>query len=165
MSSENANQANGQPAPTGQAVATLPTFGQLLGTSDQPRMCSWDLTTPEGRELLQKCDETPDEKVRELINTEFLVKHIYCKVVDYHDEKTDTVRPILRICLVTPEGKVHATSSDGVRESIVRLSMGRGFPPWENPVPVRVVQKATKGERVRLVLLEVFSPKKEGSKK
>lgn len=147
------------------AVANVSTFSQVLGTEDRPSIASWDLTTPDGRELLQKCEETPDEKVRELVGQEIVVAHVYAKIVDYTNEQTSEVYPITRICLVTPEGKVHACAADGVRDSINRLSMGRGYPPWKVPVRVKVAQKETKKGRVRLVLLEVFPAKPKGGGK
>lgn len=165
MSTDN-NNGNGVPsAKPDQAVATVATFAHVLGFEDRPSIASWDLTTPEGRELLQRCEETPDEKLRELVNQEILVQHVYAKIVDYTNEATSEVYPITRICLITPEGKVHACAADGVRDSINRLSQGRGYPPWKVPVRVKVAQKITKKERVRLVLLEVFPPKAKGGAK
>lgn len=143
--------------PNDDAIAVPAGFGSLLSAPDADRMASWDLTTAKGRELLQRCEEEQDKKVRELINLEIEVEHIYCKrIPDFADPETGEIRPILRISLVTPDGKVYGCSANGVRESILRLSQGRGFPPWKPAVKVRVSQKPGRGANQRLVLLEIF---------
>lgn len=154
------------PATNGQALAELPKASALVGVllkAGNPVVCSFDLKSPAGRELLQKCEEEPDQPVRELANLEFRVQHVYARVVDYTNPETQEVYPILRICLVTTDGKVHPCASDGIRDSLLRLILGHGEPPWKDGIPVRIALKALKDKKQRLTLLEVF-PKPKGAK-
>src|SRR4051794_26088264 len=125
-------------------------------------VCSFDLTTPAGRQLRQKCEEEPDRQARELVNMELLLQHVYAKVVDYTNPETGETYPLLRICLVTADGKVHPCASEGVREGLWRLMEGHGFPPWKTPIRVVLALKALKSGHQRLALLEVFQPPKGG---
>jgi hypothetical protein len=163
--SEEKNGPAEQPAPTGALVPTTPAGGWgVLLKAGAEAVCSFDLKTPAGRELLQKCEEEPDKPVRELVNMELQLQHVYARVVDYTNPETGEVYPILRICLVDDKGNVHPCASDGVRDSLVRLMAGHGMPPWKKPIPVRIALKALKNSRQRLTLLEVFDQPKGGKR-
>lgn len=162
------NETNGAPAPApAQDLAVIPAAGGLAGLllkEGRVAQCSFDLRTVAGRELLQKCEEEPDKPVRELANMEFKLAHLYARVFDYTNKETGETYPLLRICLVTSDGQVHACCSDGIRESLVRLIAGHGMPPWKEPIPVRIALKALADKKQRLTLLEVFPKPKGGTR-
>lgn len=135
-------------------VAIPANFEGVLGRADRPMVCSFNLKTPEGRDLLQRCEEAPDAQIRSIVGEVFEIRHVYAKVVDKVDEQTGEAFPILRICLINPQGLIVACASDGIRESIVRLMRGHGLPPWKDAIRVTFKQRATRGPRVRLYLLE-----------
>jgi hypothetical protein len=139
-------------------------LAELLLKEQKPAVCSFDLKSAAGRELMQKCEESPDQPVRELANTEFRLQHVYARVFDYTNKETGEVYPLLRICLVSTDGKVHACASDGIRESLLRLMAGHGLPPWKDGIPVRIAIKALGNSRQRLTLLEVFDAPKGGKR-
>jgi hypothetical protein len=156
-------QLNQAATQTGHAVA-LGALG-VFATDDRVAVTSFDPRTPEGRQLLQKCEENTDDKVRSLINEELVIRDVYAKVIDYQRPDSDEVIPLLRVCLITTDGKVYGTVADGVRESVLRLMTGHGLPPWKAGVRVKVRQKPTRNERVRLWLEEQFdSPKGRAAK-
>jgi hypothetical protein len=160
------DETNGDQVPApGSAVAAIPPAPPLLallGTNDRLPVCSFDLKSVAGRQLLQKCEEEPDTPVREMANMQLRLQHVYAKVIDYTNQESDEVYPLLRICLITTEGKVHACCADGVRESLLRLMAGHGLPPWKDGIPVEIRLKATKKGFNRLTLLEVFDAPKGG---
>lgn len=160
---KNGDQA---PAPSQAVTHFMPPndLSQVLFKAGQPAVCSFNLSTPAGRELLQKCEEEPDRPVRELVNTELLLQHVYARVVDFTNKETGEVYPILRVCLVDTDGKVHPCASDGVRDALLRIFAGHGVPPWKNGVRVRIALKALSNSRQRLTLLEVFDQPKGGRK-
>ncbi len=146
-------------------VVPINQFQHVLGRADRPMVCSFNLTTPEGRDLLQRCEEAPDAQIRSIVGELFEIKHVYAKVVDKIDEQTGEAFPILRICLVNKEGTIVACASDGIRESLVRLMAGHGFPPWNDGIRVAFKQRSTRGPRVRLYLMELIDkPKPEAPK-
>lgn len=136
----------------------------LFSSEGKRTVASFDVKTPAGRELLQKCEEASDASVRSLIGKELVIQHVYAKEIDYERPETHEVVPLLRTCLITTDGQVHGTTADGIRESVLRLVAGHGLPPWKDGVKVEVAQKDTKRGRVRLVLLEVF-PKPAGGRR
>lgn len=126
---------------------------------------SFDPKTPRGRMLLQKCEEAEDDKLRTLIGEELVITDVYSKLIDFNPEGSAEVIPLRRVCLITADSKVYGTVADGVRESVFRLAKGHGLPPWPKGVKVKVRQKPTRAERVRLWLEEVFdAPKPRGAK-
>jgi hypothetical protein len=139
-------------------------FGDVFGRPDRPIVCSFNLKTPQGRELLQKCEEASDESLRELVNSELVIEHVYGKVFDYVNPTTQEVYPLLRIVVVTTDGQAHGCCADGVRESIWRLMAGHGPPPWKGGIHVVAKLKPTKKGFNRLTLLEVFAKPKGGAK-
>lgn len=161
MSAE--NNGTDTPTPTG-ALAPVQQPNDLAGLlfkAGNPAVCSFDLKTPAGRELLQKCEEEPDKPVRELVNMELRLQHVYARIVDYTNPETQEVYPILRICLIDTSGNVHPCASEGIRDALIRLMQGHGLPPWKDGIPVRIALKALKDKKQRLTLLEVF-PKTTG---
>lgn len=162
-----ADENNGEvvpvpPTPPNKPEAVNP-FRDVLSKPDRPMVCSFDLSTVEGRQLRQKCEEEPDKQARELVNLELKLQHVYAKVVDFTNQETGETYPLLRICLVTDEGKVHPCASEGVREGLWRLMEGHGFPPWKRPIKVVLQLKPLKNGHQRLALLEVFD-KPKGAK-
>lgn len=161
------NETNGAVAPIPPTPPTAPSgavaLADMFGRPDRQAVCSFDLSKPEGRQLLQKCEEEPDKAVRELANMELELQHLYAKVIDYVNPETGEAYPLLRICLVTKDGQVHACCSDGIRQGVVRLIAGHGLPPWKTPVKVRIALKALADKKQRLTLLEVFD-KPKGAK-
>jgi hypothetical protein len=152
--------ANGDQPPTTAPPALVAAFMP----DDNRAVCSFDLKTPHGRMLLQKCEEAPDEPVRELVNRRIDLVHVYAKPVEKVDEQTSEVVHFLRICLVDANDQVHACASGGIRDGIARILAGRGVPPWKPPVPVEIKLKVLKDSKQRLYLLEVFDAKKGGAK-
>src|SRR5205823_1727073 len=86
------NENNGAPAPNAGQVANLPperaALVALFAQPDRPIAMSFDPTTPEGGRLLEKCEETPDDSLRELANMQLKLQHIYAKVFDYVNPQT-----------------------------------------------------------------------------
>lgn len=127
------------------AVATVPpaansaqALAALFGGEALARFCSFDPKTPAGIMLLDKCEESPDQRLREITNVKLALVHVYGHLVDVIHEETGTVQSRLRTCLIDKSGQVYACVSEGIRKSVVRLVTQHGLPPWPAGVPVIV---------------------------
>ena len=126
---------------------------QVFGAAESDVFCSFDPTTPVGMVMMDRCAEAPDAKVKDLVNLQVLLVHVYGHHVDLVDEKDGSVRTALRTCLVDKEGKVYSCVSEGVRNSILRLSAQHGLPPWRNGIRVKVQLKSLGNNRQWLTIL------------
>lgn len=138
------------PATKEQALQSL--FGNTAGGE----VCSFDLTTPEGRRLLQSCEELPDGTLKGHVNKRLRIVHVYAKVIELTSEATGEIFPATRICVATTDGQVYSCVSEGVRQSLWRLMRGHGLPPWKGGVEVEVQLRDLASKRQWLTLLEVF---------
>lgn len=153
------------PAPQAVAPNSPEAMRQLFGEGKADRFITFDPKTPEGIALLDKCEETADEPLRTLSNLELRLQHVYAHLVDIVNKETGEVVPRLRTCLITTEGKVHACVSDGIRDAVLRLALQHGLPPWPKGIPVKVLLRPTKTERIRMTLVNVVEPAKKGGAK
>jgi hypothetical protein len=156
------------PSPAGATQATASPSAALLALlgNDESAMVSWDPRTPEGGYLLQKCEEDQDDRVRQKVGEVINVANIYAKLIpEYTNKQTGEVYPLLRICLITTDQDVLGTAANGVRESLLRLIMRHGAPPWPKGVPCKIRQTALPGEKIRLWLEDqTVLPKKPGGR-
>lgn len=140
----------------------LALFGAVFGRDQGGELASFDTRTVEGRQLLQKCEEEPDKKVKEMANLKLKLRHVYAQRIELTRPETGESVPALRICLITTDGQVHPCVSEGVRQSIWRLIRGHGLPPWKAGIPVTVSLKTLGPQRQWLTLLEDFDTPKGG---
>ena len=127
--------------PTPPAIDSPQALMQMMDTSDSRRYCSFDMRTPAGLLLLDKCEEAPDRKLSEMANLEFALTGFYLHYITLEGKGPGEVIEAVRSCLITDDGQVFAAVSEGVRKSIARLVAQHGLPPWKTPVPVKVVLK------------------------
>lgn len=152
-----APEANGQPVAAGPRTVL-----DMLARDDRVPAMTFDPKTDEGGWLLQKCEEDTRDKLREMIGQTLKVRHVYSRVLDFTHPDTGEVYPILRIVLVDTDDNTYGCASAGVGDSILRLALRHGPPPWPAGIPVLVKQQITRKDHARLVLMEVFARDKKG---
>lgn len=165
MSEEKSPATNGQTGGELVPVPAVPALALAFSNQSGRTVCSFDMSKPAGRELMQKCEEEPDGTLVSMIGKRLLIEHIYAKPIELESPETHELIPVLRICVVTPDRKVYTCCSEGVRQSIGRLMDGRKLPPWSPPVPVDVTLRQTSKGRNWLTLLEDFSAPAAGKGK
>lgn len=136
-------------------------FAQTFGVDQLRPFMTFDPKTPEGRKLLDKCDEAADWKLSDMNGMRFKLIGFYGSFVPLPGPTPGEVRNVLRTCLITDDGEVLACMSNGVRASIVRLCEQWGLPPWRSPIAVQVVFKPTKYDNDRIVILNDDTPPEE----
>lgn len=152
-------QANGVAQVTG-----IPgVLGALIPTG-KAAASTLDLSTEAGQLLLQKCEESVDDSLRELVNTTVAIVHIYTKEVDKVNDQDGSVTTYRRICLVDDAGKVYGCASDGVRESLARFVAARGKLPFNPPFLATVRLKVIGQGKQRMWLEQLPTAKKGGAK-
>lgn len=131
-------------------------FAELFGRGTAGELSSFDTRSVEGRQLLQKCEEAPDQSLRTAVNKSIRVRHVYAQRIELVNEQTAEAVPATRICVIATDGRVYACVSEGVRQSVWRLIRGHGLPPWKDGIPVTVTLKELGNKRQWLTLLEDF---------
>ena len=103
--------------------------------------CSLKATNDRDRVTLYNATATPAERVKDHINEEIAVAHIYVEPVTLVDENTGEATDAPRTVLITPEGVGYVAVSRGVFNAVRRIIAIFGEPStWAEPRRVRVKQ-------------------------
>lgn len=124
--------------PTGSAVAIAGLFGDLAGSA----YCSVSEKAPNYARIIAKCEEEPDGRLAEHVNTPIVITDVYAHRVELTSTETGEVVPVVRCCLIGKDGKVYSAVSEGIRKSIFRLMRSHGVPSW--PKGITVIPKVRK---------------------
>lgn len=101
--------------------------------------------------------EGQDVKGESLIGAKLFIGHYVIHPIELVNEETGESVQAARTLLLQPEGPPVSFVSTGVLKSIARISWATGrMPPFDPPVPVKLVQQSTgRGRRTyKLVPLE-----------
>lgn len=128
----------------GTAVAPLPTGGPLELGGLAMQLFSTLPTSERARVVALMQGQA--EQVADIVGQEILVEHILAHSVETITEDGEAVG-LVRIVLVTPDGKAYATTAAGIRESIRLLAKFYGLPPWKDGLKVKVEAIKTKRNR------------------
>lgn len=103
--------------------------------------CSLKATNDRDRVTLYNATATPAERIKDHINEEIPVAHIYVESVTLVDEQTGEATDAPRTVLITPEGVGYVAVSRGVFNAVRRIIAIFGEPStWAEPRRVRVKQ-------------------------
>ena len=125
--------------------------GFLIGESTGHTYCSILAETMEEKKLLYNLTSAPDGYLRDCINMELQVKHVYAETCEFVSE-TGEITPGVRIVLITPDGKSYQCASKGIFNSLRRLFQTVGTPDqWgDEGIRIRMKQIAKKTNRAVL---------------
>lgn len=103
--------------------------------------CSLKADNDRDRVTLYNATATPAERIKDHINEEICVAHIYVEPVTLVDEQTGEATDAPRTVLITPEGVGYVAVSRGVFNAVRRIIAIFGEPStWDAPRTVRVKQ-------------------------
>lgn len=110
--------------------------------------CTWDETTPEGKQRLARCIQAPDVKIEEAIGQTLVVCHAFGQIVSIPDEATGEVFQVPRTVLILLDGSTVSTCSESVPTALGWIGKIFGQPPWPKGLPIQVRQKRSRRGRV-----------------
>lgn len=88
---------------------------------------------------------SPDKRVKEMVNTKINLKHVYCETVEFIDQSTGETSPGVRMVLIDEKGVSYQAASKGVFSSLKKLFQIFGTPDtWEAPIPIEI-KEVSKG--------------------
>ncbi len=103
--------------------------------------CSLKADNDRDRVTLYNATATPAERIKDHINEQIQVAHIYVEPVTLVDEQTGEATDAPRTVLITPEGVGYVAVSRGVFNAVRRIISIFGEPStWDAPRTVRVKQ-------------------------
>lgn len=110
--------------------------------------------TDEGRFIFQEALEGEVAGFDGHINKIFDCVHLLVHPVDVTDKETGEVQTLPRMVLIGPKGEMVACVSRGATQSIRRVAINFGRPPWNPPLPLDIGQRDV-GENRRMYFLRV----------
>lgn len=127
----------------------------LLTDSSHQQYSSWVPMTKEEKVAFYNAINSPSESLKDFINMELEIKHVYAETCTYISKETGEPMPGVRIVLLSPDGKSYNTSSQGVFNCLSKIFAIFGQPAtWTEPVKVRVKQLSKEANK-NVLLLEM----------
>lgn len=119
--------------------------GELTGEV-QTQFCSMRAETPEEKVTLFNALNNANNKIRDNVNKELMIKDVYVEKVFCIDEKTGEKTCCPRTVLIDENGEGYTAVSIGVFSSLKKLFQIFGVPTWEKPVCIvpKLVNKDSK---------------------
>lgn len=97
----------------------------------------------------------PKKRLKEMVNTEIELVHIYAETIEFIDRETGEASPGVRIVLIDKNGASYQAASKGVFSSISKLLQIFGEPnTWKNPVKIRP-KEISKGANRNVLVFEL----------
>lgn len=125
---------------------------QLDFNSAQSTYSSLEPKTQEEKVAFFNAVNSPDKRLKEMVNLEVEVSHIYAETIDFIDKETGEATPGVRIVLISPDGVAYQASSKGVYSSVAKLLKIMGAPStWKKPVKIRPKEISKGADRNVLV--------------
>ncbi|UWG07506.1 MAG: Single-stranded DNA-binding protein [Bacteriophage sp.] len=93
--------------------------------------CSLPMETEEDKKRLFNIVSMPDEKLKEHINQELKIEHVFFQEIEMVNKKTGELTIAPRIIFIDDEGTSYSCVSSGIKTSIKNLMSIFGKPPWK----------------------------------
>lgn len=130
---------------------TVYRYEKDLASGERMYMTTLDDTTPEGKILLYNIAEGGTRQLRECVNQELLIEHLYCDTIYMKDEETGEVRDTPRIILIDTDGNGYRATSMTVYRSMQRICNIFGMGPWNPPLKIKP-ELQTRGKNQMLTI-------------
>lgn len=79
----------------------------------------------------------PEKRVKDEVNKEIALKHVYIELVDLINQKTGELTKAPRVILIDDKGVGYQCVSSGVYNAIRKMFLSFGIPQtWEKPITV-----------------------------
>lgn len=107
--------------------------------------CSLPMETEEDKKRLFNIVSMPDEKLKEHINQELKIEHVFFQEIEMINKKTGELTVAPRIIFIDDEGTSYSCVSNGIKTSIKNLMSIFGKPPWK-PALIIIPKLVNAGE-------------------
>ena len=107
--------------------------------------CSLPMETEEDKKRLFNIVSMPDEKMKEHINQELKIEHVFFQEIEMVNKKTGELTIAPRIIFIDDKGTSYSCVSSGIKTSIKNLMSIFGKPPW-NPALTIIPKLVNAGE-------------------
>lgn len=99
---------------------------------------------------------SPEKKIADCIGDTIHLTDIVAHPIKLVDEKTGEVIDSMRMVLIDKEGIGYEAVSSGLVNAVMRIIQIFGQPDtWEEPIPVRPIQKATRNGLNKVTTLKI----------
>jgi hypothetical protein len=131
--------------------------GKLIAdlTRRKAAYCSFKPATAEDSKMLFNATNTPEKRLKEMINEVIYLKHVFVEEVPLVSEETGVEQICPRIVFIDEEGKSYSAVSLGVFSALKKLFGSFGTPDkWTEPLAIKVKQ-IDKGNNRNILTLQV----------
>lgn len=95
---------------------------------------------------------TPTKRLKEMVNLEVQVSHVYAEMIDFIDQETGEATPGVRMVFISPDGISYQAASKGVYSCTQKMFAIFGTPDtWKKPVKIRPKEISKSSDRNVLV--------------
>lgn len=134
----------------------------FFGVAGDTHLATFDPKTPEGAAMLVQAAMDKCIPMKDTLNTEITLQHIYAHPASRIDPNTHEVFSWLRIVLITTDNQFIECGSEGVKKSIGLIAQIFGNPPWPNGIKVKVKADSLGGGKQFYKLIPVLDHIKRG---
>lgn len=97
----------------------------------------------------------PTRRLKEMVNTEIELVHIYAETIEFIDQENGEETPGVRMVLIDKNGVSYQAASKGIFSSIAKLIQIFGEPKtWKQPVKIRP-KEISKGANRNVLVFEL----------
>lgn len=99
--------------------------------------CSLVAKNEEEKIALYNAVNSPEKKLKDCINMELPIRHIYAETCKFLSKETGELIPGVRLVLIGSDGVTYSSCSKGVFNSLTKIFKLFGEPKaWKNPITI-----------------------------
>lgn len=133
------------------SVEEMPGFVADLTAPRSVSYSSWVPATIDEKKMLFNATNNPVHRLKDEINMNIKVKHVFCEVVDCINRETGEINKAPRIVLIDENGEGHTCCSLGMYSAVKKLLGSMGDPnTWETPIEIQIKQISKEKDRSTL---------------
>lgn len=117
--------------------------------------CSMAAKTVEEKKKLFNAINATGKQLKDMVNMDLDVRHVYAETVEFVDKADGTVTPGVRMVIIDDNGESYQTCAQGVFSSLQKMFSIYGEPnSWKSPIKVKVKQ-LNRGDNRNVLYLEL----------
>lgn len=124
-------------------------------SSKRNSFCTFTPTNQEEKIDFYNQVNTPQKRLKEMINMEINLKHVYAETIMFIDQETGEGTPGVRMVFIDDKGVSYQAASKGVYSCTQKLFQIFGMPSeWKKPVKIRP-KEISKGPNSNVLVFEI----------
>ena len=116
-------------------------------TAPTDQYCSLIPKTDKDRADLYNLMNTPQHRLKDMINMELTITDVYCEMVSLVNQETGAIEKAPRIVLIDDKREGYACVSYGIFSSLKKLFAVVGQPSWPKGIKIRIKQISKSADR------------------